>query len=373
MSHRAVKYGDGSIHDLQMVVNQRPWIDALRHGDDGPATIKDVARLAGVSRSTVSNVIRGSSTVADDLRQRVLTVIAETNYRPDARARSLRERTTGIIALIIADTGNPFYASFGLGVEEAAPLGEPLMIVANTHCDPAAELALCDSLISRRVDGVIVGDLSSNAAFPSILADNGIPVVLAGCGVSSDARIGAVDTDDEQAMELVINHLSTLGHRAVCYGGPVDERAAASRRRLAARAAASRTGIVLQEDRADGATALICHNDLVAVDNLDALERAGWNVPADISVVGFDDTPLAAHHRIDLTSVRCDAVALGRMAASQIFSAIEEGRHATQRRLLECELIVRGTTAPFRSAARPLGAGWKPVHASFTPHERTPR
>ena len=90
MSHRAVTYGDGSIHGLHSVVNQRQWIDALRHDGNGPATIKDVARLAGVSRSTVSNVIRGSSTVADDLRQRVLAVIAETNYRPDARARSLR-------------------------------------------------------------------------------------------------------------------------------------------------------------------------------------------------------------------------------------------------------------------------------------------
>jgi DNA-binding LacI/PurR family transcriptional regulator len=256
-------------------------------------------------------------------------------------------------------------------VEQAATLGEPLMIVANSHCDPAAELALCDSLISRRVDGVIVGDLSSNAVFPSILADNGIPVVLAGCGVSSDSRIGAVDTDDEQAMDLVINHLSALGHRAVCYAGPVDERAAASRRRLAARVAASRTGIVLQEDHADGATAVICHNDLVAIDNLDALERAGWNVPDDISVVGFDDTPLAAHHRIDLTSVRCDAVALGRMAASQIFSAIASRRHATERRLLECQLVVRGTTASFRSGGRSLGSGWQPVHASDTLEERT--
>lgn len=371
MSHRAVTYGDGSIHGSHSVVNQRQWIDALRHDGNGPATIKDVARLAGVSRSTVSNVIRGSSTVADDLRQRVLAVIAETNYRPDARARSLRERTTGMIALIIADTGNPFYASFGLGVEEAATLGEPLMIVANTHCDPDAELALCDSLISRRVDGVIVGDLSSNAAFPSVLADNGIPVVLAGCGVSTDPRIGAVDTDDEQAMELIVNHLSALGHRTVCYAGPVDERAAASRRRLAARAAASRRGIVLQEDEADGATAVICHNDLVAIDNLDVLERGGWKVPDDISVVGFDDTPLAAHHRIDLTSVRCDAVALGRLAASQIFAAIAAGRHATERQLLECELVVRGTTSPFRPSARSLGPGWKPVHASDTPQERT--
>ncbi len=354
-------------------MNQHPWIDALRQEGRGPATITDVARLAGVSRSTVSNVIRGSATVADDLRQRVHAVIAETNYRPDARARSLRERTTGMIALIIADTGNPFYASFGLGIEEAATLGGPLMIVANTHCDPSAELALSDSLISRRVDGVIVGDLSSNAAFPSILADNGIPVVLADCGVSSDPRIGAVDTDDEQAMELVVDHLSTLGHQRVCYAGPVDERAAASRRRLAARVAASRAGIVLQEDDADGATAVVCHNDLVAVDNLDALERAGWNVPNDVSVVGFDDTPLAAHHRIDLTSVRCDAVALGRMAASQIFSAIEERRYATERRLLECELVVRGTTAPFRSAARPLSPGWRPGQPSYAPHERTPR
>jgi DNA-binding LacI/PurR family transcriptional regulator len=350
----------------------REWIDALRSDGRSPATIKDVARLAGVSRSTVSNVIRGSSTVADDLRARVMAVIAETNYRPDARARALRERTTGMIALITADTGNPFYASLGLGVEEAATLGEPLMIVANSHCDPAAELALCDSLISRLVDGVIVGDLSSNAGYPSILADNGIPVVLAGCGVSGDPRIGAVDTDDEQAMELIIDHLFALGHRTVCFAGPVDQRAAADRRRLAVRTAAAGRGIVLQEDHPDGATALICHNDLIAIDNLDALERAGWLVPDDVSVVGFDDTPLAAHRRISLTSVRCDAVALGRIAATQIFAAIAERRHATERQLLECELVVRGTTGPTTPGHPSLGAGWRPVHVLDTALERTP-
>ena len=129
---------------------------------------------------------------------------------------------------------------------------------------------------------------------------------------------------------------------------------------------------MLQEDRPDGATALICHNDLIAIDNLDALERAGWLVPDDVSVVGFDDTPLAAHRRISLTSVRCDAVALGRIAATQIFTAIAERRHATERQLLECELVVRGTTGPTRPGHPSLGAGWNPVHVLDTALERTP-
>jgi DNA-binding LacI/PurR family transcriptional regulator len=202
-----------------------------------------------------------------------------------------------------------------------------------------------------------------------VLADNGIPVVLAGCGMSADPRIGAVDTDDEQAMELVVNHLGALGHRVVAYAGPLDERAAASRRRLAARSAASRTGIELREETAAGATALICHNDLVAVDNLDSLERAGWRVPDDVSVVGFDDTPLAAHHRLSITSVRCDAVQLGEMAASQLFAAIATRRHANERRLLECELVVRDTTAPCTARSRPLESRWKPVPLAEAPQK----
>ncbi|MGZ4766947.1 MAG: substrate-binding domain-containing protein, partial [Ilumatobacteraceae bacterium] len=108
-------------------------------------------------------------------------------------------------------------------------------------------------------------------------------------------------------------------------------------------------------------------------DNLDALERAGWLVPDDVSVVGFDDTPLAAHRRISLTSVRCDAVALGRIAATQIFSAIADRRHATERQLLECELVVRGTTGTCVPGRRPLDAGWKPVHVSDAALERTPQ
>ncbi len=303
-------------------------------------TMKDIARIAGVSRSTVSNVVRGQPTVQPETRERVLSAIAATGFRPHALARALRERTSGVVALIVTDTGNPFYASLGVGIERAAADADVLMIVANSRCDPTAELALADALISRRVDGVIVGDMSVGATFPSILADNGIPVVLAGCGVGEDDRVGAVDTDDEQAMDAVVQHLHALGHRVVRYAGHSDDHAGGACRRAAAHAAAARLGLRVLDGEAvddDGATAVITHNDLVAVEQLDALERAGLRVPEDISVVGFDDTPLAAHRRIDLTSVRCDSVAMGRIAARRILDAIAERRLATDRELLPCD------------------------------------
>ena len=322
--------------------------------------MKDVARAAGVSRSTVSNVVRGATTVLPETRDRVLAAVAATDYRPHALARALRERTTGVVALIVTDAGNPFYASLGEGIEAEARNAGLLTIFANSRCDPADERVICDALISRRVDGVIVGDTSKGATFPSLLADNGIPVVLAGCGVSSDPRVGSVDSDDEQAMELVVSHLRALGHTAADYIGYPDDQSAGARRRSAARSAAAAAGLDLLEGASDDATALIVHNDLLALSVLDALERSGRRVPEDVSVVGFDDTTLAGHQRIDLTSVRCDGAVIGRTAAAQIRVAVAEGRLATERVLLECELVIRGTTAPPRPNLATAGAGRVP-------------
>jgi LacI family transcriptional regulator len=314
-------------------------------------TLNDVARLAEVSKSTVSNVIRGAVHVAPGTRTRVEEAIRELGYRPNGVARALRERSTRTLGLLVPEPINAFYAQLGLGVERRAQREGFGVLIANTGCEPARERAQVEALVARRVDGVAIGGLTQGSQVHDLLLDRGIPVVLAACGASPDARLGLVDVDDEGALGEVAAHLARLGHRRVSFVRHQLAEAGAERRAEAFARAARQHGLELVP-LAERPTAIVAHNDLLAVGQIDVLERAGLRVPDDVSVVGFDDIPLAAHHRIELTTVRADAVAVGERSARLLLEAIREGRHVARTELQPAHLVHRGSTAP-----PPGGAG----------------
>ena len=144
-------------------------------------------------------------------------------------------------------------------------------------------------------------------------------------------------------MEAVVDHLHGLGHRRIAFVSLQHTEHSGERRRLGLQAALARR--VLQPvSRDDRATAIVAHNDMQAITTIDRLERGGRRVPDDVSVVGYDDVPLASHVRIGLTTVRSDAVKLGGRAAQLVIDAAREGRHAAHRELHENPLIIRRTT-----------------------------
>ncbi len=177
-------------------------------------TLLDVARRAGVSKSTVSNVIRGASLVSESTRERVERAIADVGYHPNAIARALKARTSTAIGIVVPDLANPFYAELAVGVERAASALGYAVLTAHTECSPAIEAEAGRALIERRVDGVVIGGISLGSALPKLLLDRGVPVVLASLGEPDDPRLGAIDHDDPAAMEAVVAHLHGLGHRA---------------------------------------------------------------------------------------------------------------------------------------------------------------
>ncbi len=306
-------------------------------------TIHDVARRAGVSKSTVSNVVRGRSVVADATRRRVERAIDELGYHPDVVARALRSRATFAIGILVPETVNPFFAVLALGAERAAHAAGYAVLVVTTECEPDREREAVRALIGRRVDGVLVAGASEGSMLHAALLERDVPVVLAGISGMSDARLGVIDVDDDVAMDAVAAHLAALGHRQVAFAGNVLHEMAGERRRLAFAAAASRQGLELVGIE-DAPTAIAAHNDMIAIGEIDRLERAGWRVPADVSVVGFDDIPLAAHRRIDLTTVRADGRALGRRATELLVTAAAAGRHVAHTELFDAVLVVRGST-----------------------------
>jgi DNA-binding LacI/PurR family transcriptional regulator len=197
---------------------------------------------------------------------------------------------------------------------------------------------------------VIFAALTEGSTCLADLLDRGVPTVLASFGGRLDRRAGAIDIDEENAMETVVGYLADLGHERLAFRRQHAREADVDRRPAAFSKAVAAHG--LREVGLDGEpTAICCMNDGVAIDLMDQLERGGQRVPEDVSVVGFDDVPLAAHHRIRLTTVRQDAAMIGSRAAEMLLAAVGENRPVERREMLRGELIVRDSTGPRKAAA----------------------
>jgi DNA-binding LacI/PurR family transcriptional regulator len=308
------------------------------------STLIDVARRAGVSKSTVSNVIRGASLVAEPTRLRVEQAIADMGYHPNAIARALKARSSSALGIVVPDLANPFYAELAVSVERAASAIGFAVLTAHTECAPQTEEEAGRAFIERRVDGVIIAGVSLGSSLPGMLLDRKVPVVLASFGEPADKRLGVIDHDDAAAMETIVDHLYGLGHRRVAFVSQHLREYGGERRRLGFMKALARRGLSLI-DLDDGATAVVAHNDMLAIATIDRLERQGLRVPHDVSVVGYDDIPLAAHSRVRLTTVRSDAVEMGRRAVELTVTAARESRHVSLREMQSNPLVVRSTTA----------------------------
>ena len=180
-------------------------------------TLNDVARRAGVSKSTVSNVVRGATPVAPVTRRRVEAAISELGYRPNEVARALKQRATRTLGLVITDTVNPFAATLAQAVVRRARRDGYAVLIADTDGDPEIEAAQCRALAARRVDGVIFAALAEDSTSLGDLLDRGVPTMLASFGGTLDRRAGAIDIDEEEAMDAVIGYLADLGHERFAF------------------------------------------------------------------------------------------------------------------------------------------------------------
>jgi LacI family transcriptional regulator len=305
-------------------------------------TLVEVARRAGVSKSTVSNVIQGRIVVSEETRDRVEKAIRETGYRPNAIARSLRARASHSIGMIVPYLSNPFHAELAVAVERAAKELGYATLIAHTDCVPEIEEEVGRALFERRVDGVVIAGLSAGSGMPIRLLDNGVPVVLASFGEPSDDRLGAVDHDDVSAMEAVVEHLFELGHRKMAFVSQAYAEQSGERRRQGFAMALAARGLV-ESSRGD-ATAYVAHNDILAIDLIDELEHKGRTVPRHASVVGYDDIPLAAHSRIRLTTVHSDARTMGQRAVELVTAAARAGDFVAHREIQTNPLVIREST-----------------------------
>jgi LacI family transcriptional regulator len=329
-------------------------------------TSADVASRAGVSRTTVSLVLndRGES-IPETTRQRVLEAARELGYHPDHSARGLAGGRSQTLALVLRQTpeqvaGDALLAETLRGLATAARsagfrvLVEPLI---------PGEATYGDLVRSGRADGVVVsGPLFDDPELADLVAD-GFPIVIQ--GHLPGAAAPTIDVDNEASARLAVDHLLELGHRRIaCITNAALTYTAAADRLAGYREALATAGVtaapeLVDEGAFDAASghramtrilergrpqAVFVASDVVALGAIGALREAGLRVPDDVSVVGFDDVPLAAYFDPPLTSIRVPAYELGLAAGRALLDRIA-GREVPARTLLPTELIVRASTA----------------------------
>lgn len=334
------------------------------------ATARDIARVAGVSTSTVSHVLNGTRHVSPQLRERVIAVATTLQYEPDGVARSLRVKRSHTLGLVISDVDEPFFMSVARGVEDAARENGYSVIVCSSDEAVDREAEYLRLLIGRRVDGLILSPSGVAHEYLVRLLRRDFPLVFID-RVLEEVSIAAVLLDNAQAAVDATTHLLDLGHERI---GMVAGRSGISSTfdrvsgyRTALNAAGIRfdsnlvkeggsraqggraaTEELLSIDRAP--TALLVGNDLMTIGAVSAIHDLGVRIGDELSVVGFDDPAWAVAIRPRLTTIAQPTYEMGRTAARLAFGRIAgDPRAASQRVVLPGRLIVRESSAPPRA------------------------
>jgi len=333
----------------------------------GRVTIRDVAGAAQVSTATVSKVLNHRPDVGPVVRQRVLDTIDRLGYRPSATARSLRVRRSDTIAIITDDLEGIFTSAMMRGVDDAASAFDVSVFLCNSYGDPERERGHLLRLLDKQVDGVIFmsGNRVRRRSAPAVALGD-VPHIFL-YEYSDDEATPCVLPDDEQGARLAVDHLLAAGARRIGFiNGPIGWDASHDRLRGYQQTLRQQTvpvdpaltvfadswnpeeGYRIATDLMalpSPPDALFCASDDLATGALAALHDLGRAIPEDVSVVGFDDRPLAVHQHPPLTSVALPLTTMGRIAGEMLLAAGRDEPVVPGVHRVPCTLQIRQSTA----------------------------
>ena len=334
-------------------------------GREGRATIVDVARSAGVSKSTVSLVLSGSSLVAETTRARVNQAMSDLGYIYHRGAATLRGAKSGVLGMIINDLSNPFFVEMAIGIEEACQGGAYIPFIANTVENPVRQLQVLRSMREHGAAGLVLSPAlgASAGELQSLIAD--MPVVQVMRRLPG-LRASVVAPENALGARKAVAHLIAAGHRRIAFVGGVpamnvrEERLAGYAQALADAGLPYDPDLVIETPiqpsggaaaaslARDLATAALCFNDVVAIGLIRALTKAGVRVGAEFAVIGFDDIEEARHMYPALTSVAVNGRSLGARAAQLLMRQLASGDFAPETILSPTTLVVRASCGAAR-------------------------
>lgn len=329
-------------------------------------SIKDIAKAAGVSHSTVSRALRNSPLVNAETAAYIRRLAEEMGYIPNVVAQSLVTQRTYTIGLVVTSISDPFVDQIVAGIEDLATREGYSVFLSSSHADPGREIAVVETFHRRRVDGVIVLASRVGSMYTERLQELGVPIVLIN-NQAEGAYLYSVAVDDLNGARKAVRHLIDQGHTCIAYAG-CHFRPPSNRRRLEGyRQELARAGLpyvselvvharsfsdlengrlTLERLLDTGATAVFCYNDRMAIGLMVEARERGIRIPADLSVVGFDNIEASWYVSPPLTTVHQPRFEMGRQAMQMLLNLL--AGEEVDDIILPCKLVVRESTAPPR-------------------------
>jgi LacI family transcriptional regulator len=341
----------------------------------GSATLRDVATAAGVHPGTASRALNEEtrSLVRSETVERILFAAEQLGYKPNLLARSFKTRRTNSVGIVIPDINNPLFPPMVRGVEDRLFDSGFVTLLANTEGDPDRQRKIFESMVDRRVDGLVLATASRKDDDLAMFAAEGIPIVLIN-RVVEDATFSSVSVDDVVGVRMAVDHLRNLGHVRIGHvagpqsmstgharyhgflssmaasGAPADPELVAFAEQFSVAEGERCATALLEKKRRP--SAIVAGNDMLALGAVSAVEHAGLRCPEDVSIVGFNDMPFVDRLHPPLTTVRIPHYSIGARAADLLVELVRDQRGPLRVVVLAPELVVRQSTLRVPAATR---------------------
>jgi DNA-binding LacI/PurR family transcriptional regulator len=335
-----------------------------------PVTIKDVAKRAEVSHSTVSRALTGNRLISDVTTERVRRIAQEMGYHPSAAARSLKTRQTKALGVVVRNIDDPFFSEILQGIEDVAQRASYSLFISSSQNDTDRERSVIQAMREHRVDGIIICSTSFSTSQSQQLLEYGVPIVAVNNQAAEEYRY-SISHDDEDGCRQLTRHLIDLGHRRIAYLGnsqsgrtTLDRLSGFHKEMDAARLPIPATyihqvpggapesgqlGLDHYLSLVDRPTALVCFNDMMAIGALNKPQTIGIRVPEEFSVTGFDNIFFSAYTNPPLTTFDQPKHYIGAEAARLLLELLPVGPEdlapALKSQTLKGRLLVRQSTA----------------------------
>ncbi|MCB0195863.1 MAG: LacI family DNA-binding transcriptional regulator [Anaerolineae bacterium] len=325
-------------------------------------TIKDIAKAAGVSHTTVSRALRGHPAISTETTRHIQQLAEQMGYVPSAVAQSLNSRQTFTIGMVVTTIADPFVPLVAEGIEKVAQEAGYSVFLMTSYNDPEREMTVVETLQRRRVDAIIVTASRVGSLYGEQLERIQVPIVLIN-NQENGEFLHSIAVDDVQGAKLATEHLLALGHRRIGYVGLLTRPKSNAHRLLGYQAALQKADIpqdpnliflpppdddfrcgelALSLHLKHQATAILCYNDITAIGLLNTCQQNQIAVPQALSIIGFDDIEAAQYVSPPLTTFRQPRLQMGELAMQMILDLLN--KKSVEDQLLPGELIIRGST-----------------------------
>ncbi len=335
-----------------------------------PVTIKDIAKKLGISHTTVSRALRGSSLISEDTTKRIQETALEMGYLPSAAARSLKTNRSQALGVIVSNIDDPYFSEILQGIEEVAQGKNYSMFIAASQHDPDRKANIIQTMRQHRVDGVIICSTTFSDEQSRHFSKYNIPIVVVNNQAAEDYRY-SIYHDDMDGSRQLTRHLIELGHRKIAYLGNSNSGRTTQDRLAGFRQEMNSAGLTVPANYihevpgsepekgilavdyflslSDRPTAIVCFNDMIAIGVLKSLQERGVRVPQEISVTGFDNIVFSNYTSPPLTTFDQPKRFIGQKAAELILSLLDSSSKMNlpqqEIQVLKGNLLIRKSTA----------------------------